>query len=358
MKLTVLLMMVTTLQVTARSFGQTVSFTGREVPLKNLFTAIRKQAGYVVFYDNALLNSTHPVTINVKDRPIDSLLREVLQPQGLTFSIIDKTITLRKAVSPVLDPSGLSLLPPDVKGRIVDETGKPVSGVTILIKGTKRWIQTDLNGAFSIQNLPADAVLLLTAVNIEPMEVKVGGRQVLLIPVKTRINELDAIQVIAYGTTTRRMSTGSVGHVSSEEIAKQPVINPLQALQGRVPGMVVTQTSGLGSASFKVQIRGQNSLTFSSDPLFVIDGVPMMAGSGDTKNLGLNQNFMVTGLTQSPMFSLNPSDIESIDVLKDADATAIYGSQGANGVVLINTKRGKPGKTKFDINVYSGAGKV
>ena len=366
MKLTVLLMMVATLQVTARGFGQTVTFSGREVPLKTVFKAIHEQSGYVIFYDNALLRSANPVTVDVKNMPLQALLNTVLNGQGLSYTIVDKTISIKKMHS--TEPEGTLAVkpPPDLRGLVVDEAGKPVANVTVTIKGTNKMVQTDAKGAFTLKDVPPNAVLLFSAVNIDRLEVPANGRLLISVTVKTKISELDEIQIIGYGTTTRRTSTSSTGHVSSEEIAKQPVINPLQALQGRVPGLIVTQTSGLGSASFNVQIRGQSSFTFASDPLFVIDGVPMMAGGGDaknptsgeSKNLGLNQNFMVTGVTQSPLYSMNPSDIESIDVLKDADATAIYGSQGANGVILITTKRGKPGKTKFDINAYSGAGKV
>lgn len=368
MKLTVLLMMVATLQVTARGFGQTVSFSGKDVPLKTVFKAIREQTGYVVFYDNALLNSTRPVTIEVKNAPLASLLSSALKNQGLTYSITDKTITLKRLWVPFPD----SFLPPppvDVKGVVLNETGKPVPNVNVMVKGTKKWTQTDAGGAFAFKGLADDAVLVLTAVNIETQEIAVKGRATLIALVKTRVSELDDIQVIAYGATTRRLNTGSQTHVSSEEIAKQPVVNVLQALQGRVPGLLVSQTSGIGSASFNTEIRGQNSIAYASSPLFIIDGVPLIAGGvdlknttvgsvGDAKNLGVNQNFMVSGITQSPLFSMNPADIESIDVLKDADATAIYGSQGANGVMLITTKRGKPGKTKFDVNVYAGAGTV
>jgi len=368
MKLTVLLIMVATLQVTARGFGQTVSFSGREVPLKTVFKAIRAQTGYVVFYDNALLSSTRPVTVDVQNAPLNTLLATVLKNQGLTYSMNDKTITLKRLYVPFPDPY-LVPPPPEVGGRVLNEAGKPVPNVNIMIKGTKKWTQTDADGSFMLKDVADDAVLVLTAVNIEPQEIAVKGRSSVLAVVKTRVSELDDVQIIAYGATTRRFNTGSQTHVSSEEIAKQPVANVLQALQAIVPGLRVVSTSGIGSASFNTEIRGQNSIAYASSPLFIIDGVPLIAGGvdlknttvgsvGDAKNLGVNQNFMVSGITQSPLFSMNPADIESIDVLKDADATAIYGSQGANGVILITTKRGKPGKTKFDVNVYSGAGKV
>jgi TonB-linked SusC/RagA family outer membrane protein len=364
MKLTTFFVLAAALQVQASGYGQNVTFSGKDVPLKTVFSAIRQQTGYVVFYDVNLLRTAQPVTVQAKDAPLHELLRQILQPQGLDFVIVDKTITLKKLNN---EPRALVTSPPvDVRGQVFDQQGKPVTNVLVKVKGASKFTQTDDQGVFFIKNLQDDDVLELSAVNIEAKVITVNGRSNMSIVVKARISELDEVQTIAYGTTTQRMNTGSKGRVTAEEIEKQPVINVMQALQGRVPGLFISPTSGLGSATFNVSIRGLNSVFFASDPLIVIDGVPMMAGMGEakrtdnleSKNLGLNQNNMVTGVTQSPLFSINPADIESVDVLKDADATAIYGSQGANGVMLITTKKGKPGKTKISANFYTGIGKV
>jgi len=158
-----------------------------------------------------------------------------------------------------------------------------------------------------------------------------------------------------YYDVKKREATGNISRVMANEIAKQPISNPLAALQGRVPGLEITQQTGVPGGNFKVQIRGQNSIrSIGNDPLFIVDGVPYTntpMSFGETSQL-----ILVNGT--SPLNSINPSDIESIEVLKDADATAIYGSRGANGIILITTKKGQAGKTKVDFNFYSGAGKV
>jgi TonB-linked SusC/RagA family outer membrane protein len=197
---------------------------------------------------------------------------------------------------------------------------------------------------------------------------KVNGRSELAVNAKQKIiKEQDVTVSTGYWTTTRRLSTGNIAKVTSEEIEKQPVMNPLQALQGRVPGLIVTQTNGYSSAPFKVELRGRNTLNsqFTSDPLYIVDGVPLTITELSTVS---NYNAGSSGFIQShvsspaggqsPFFSLNPNDVESIEVLKDADATAIYGSRAANGVILITTKKGKAGKVKFNGSISHGVSAV
>jgi TonB-linked SusC/RagA family outer membrane protein len=173
-------------------------------------------------------------------------------------------------------------------------------------------------------------------------------------------NELDQVQIIGYGTTTLRKRTGDISIITSEDIAKQPASDIFQALQSKVPGLFVTPNSGFFSGNYSVRIRGNNSIPLNgitpvSDPLYIVDGVPLTIGSGDQNSRGVNQN-NITGPAQgqNPLLYINPSDIESISVLKDADATAIYGSRGANGVILITTKKARPGKTQVNISVFTG----
>ncbi|HJT74093.1 MAG TPA: SusC/RagA family TonB-linked outer membrane protein, partial [Chitinophaga sp.] len=164
---------------------------------------------------------------------------------------------------------------------------------------------------------------------------------------KRALSKLDEVQVVAYGTTTQRFSTGAATTIKSIDIEKQPVTNILSALQGRMPGVLITSANGIPGSGTTMQIRGNNSISALSNPLYIVDGIPMPATS-------ISNVPTATG-SVSPMNGLNPLDVESVTILKDADATAIYGSRGSNGVVLITTKKGKAGKTKFDVNVYSGS---
>jgi TonB-linked SusC/RagA family outer membrane protein len=240
----------------------------------------------------------------------------------------------------------------DIHGRVIDENGKPLPGVTVTVKETLKTYVTDAKGLFTI---PADEgqTLLFLAARYENHEVLVGSDQTLTIQLELSLASLlnTAIVNKGYYTTTQKLNTGNVFTIKATEIGEQPVANPLAALMGRAPGVIVTQSNGLPGAGFSVQIRGQNSIFNGNGPLFLIDGVPFT-------NTSISLGAISANGPQSPFNSINPGDIESVEILKDADATAIYGSRGANGVVLITTKKGKIGKTKFGLNIYTGSGKI
>lgn len=258
-----------------------------------------------------------------------------------------------------------------VKGYVTTITGERLSSVSISVKGTNIRSSTTEQGQFVIDVPTQNSVLLFSRIGYHPIEAVARFNSEMQISMKEDVSELDEVQVIAYGKTTKRYNLGSVTTIKSEDIEKQPVTNPLATLQGRVPGLVVTGTSGLPGSKFNLQIRGQNTLASSpqgvggvglplDNPLFIIDGVPF-----STQNANINQMASAqspgTGISYnnpyggfSPFNSINPSDIESIEVLRDADATAIYGSRGGNGVILITTKKGMVGKTDFQLDYSSG----
>ncbi|MBO9573613.1 MAG: TonB-dependent receptor plug domain-containing protein, partial [Chitinophagaceae bacterium] len=190
-------------------------------------------------------------------------------------------------------------------------------------------------------------------------EIKIGASDApIIVALEKNISQLDEVQYIAYGTTSKRYNVGNTASIKAADIEKQPVQNPLFALQGRVPGLLVTQNTGLANGTFNVQIQGRNSITRGNDPLIVVDGVPLpfellgAASLGGPLNVGDNKR------SNSPINFINPSDIEAIDILKDADATAIYGSRAANGAILITTKKGKSGKTRVTVGIQQGWSKV
>ncbi|OPC66456.1 hypothetical protein BAY13_17120 [Elizabethkingia bruuniana] len=240
-----------------------------------------------------------------------------------------------------------------IEGVVTDENKLPIKGATITVKTTERKKATDDSGRFAIM-VKEGQYLQITAVGYIPLEIIANTKEVMDIVLQQQINNLDEVQVIAYGTTTRRLNTGSVTTVSSKEIAKQPVSNVLGALSGMVPGLQVIQSNGIPGSSFSLQIRGRNSISQGSEPLLLIDGIPFTPANENINTIhsAIGSNSIGGGL--SPLFNLNPSDIESIDVLKDADATAIYGSRGANGVIFITTKKGRIGTTNISINLNHG----
>jgi TonB-linked SusC/RagA family outer membrane protein len=254
-----------------------------------------------------------------------------------------------------------------VTGTIKDEHNVPLQGITVTVKGTNIATISNDQGQFELKISQKTAMIRFTATNVDPLEIEWAGQKDLKIELNTRINKLDEVQIIAYGSNTQRFNVGSISKVTADDINKQAATNPLSALEGMVPGLVITPTSGIPGSSFNVQIRGQNTLNSTrsfinpqDNPLYIIDGVPFAPQNGNVNQFsslaapGIGGTFNNPYGGISPFNSIDPADIESIEVLRDADATAIYGSRGGNGVILITTKKGKAGKTEFNINVRNG----
>jgi len=377
MRLTAFLLTFALLQVSARSVSQNVTYSGKNVPIDQFFSAVRQQTGFAFFYNDQDLRSARPVTVELRNVPLEKALEESLAGQPLAFVIKGNTVFITpKKMAPVLSPAALAIEPPnEVRGQVTDSLGNPLAGASVVVKGTRKGTSTDAAGSFRLSHVGENATLLISFSGYFSREIKLNGKDYFDIVLQRNNSPLDAVQVIAYGTNIQRYNLGSVSSLTSEEIAKQPVMDVLLALEGRVPGLSVSSTSGAPGAAVNLQIRGQNTLSSSSglgltlpfdQPLFIVDGVPFAPQNRNTnlyRTMGTpsstpfnDQSILNAGL--SPFSSINPADIERIDVLRDADATSIYGSQGANGVILITTKKGKPGATRLDVYVKSGASKA
>lgn len=367
MKLTALLLFVICTHVSARSYSQTVSFSGKNVPLQAVFSSLEKQTGLSFFFNYALIKDTKPVTLDVQDVPLEDALKEILKGQELDFYRSGKTIFIvkKRSVQPVsnaLQLPTLTELQINVKGRVTNQQGEPLAGATVFLKNGKKGTITDEKGTFELKNVSVGAFLEISYLGYQSKEVSVEG-EMINVKLEQAKSQLDEAQVIAYGTTTERLSVGDVTTLKKEDIENQPVNNPLLALEGKVPGMIVSQSSGFSGAGVTVQIQGQNSLNYGNDPLYIIDGVPY---SSQRLSTNLDGVLGVSGLNPqtgsanngSPFSYINPNDIETISVLKDASATSIYGSRAANGAIIITTKRGKSGKAEFKLIVKDGAGSV
>jgi TonB-linked SusC/RagA family outer membrane protein len=346
MRLTAFFMLVACLQVSARGYSQ-ISLRVKDAPLSTVLEELRHQSALPIVYTEQMLAPAHRVTIELTNVPLERALDLLLKDQPLTWSILEGTVVLRpkpEAVAPVLPPAAGANN--DIHGRVTDSLGNPLVGASVTVKGSKRGTATNEKGEFDLKGIGDGATLVISFSGYEARQINVHGKDSWQIVLSRSNSQLDQVQVIAYGTTTERYATGDVTTITSKDIEEQPVSNVLAAIEGRVPGLLITQYSGMPGSSFAVQIRGQNSITNGNDPFYVIDGVPYTSE-------------LIPGLNPaggSPLNFLNPSDIESVSVLKDADATAIYGSRAANGAILITTKKGKAGKARFDINVYQGAG--
>jgi TonB-linked SusC/RagA family outer membrane protein len=359
MKLTALLIILGTLQVSAGANAQKVTLHEKDVPLSKVFREIRKQTGYDFFFDAAVIRQAGPVSIDVKDMSLQDALTYCFKNTSLSFHIANNSIVVKEAAPALATAPAPDVFDADtltsLKGRVTDERGAGLEGVTVSLKGYNRRVTTNGLGEYIFLLVPKNHVLVFSYVGHKTKEVRIGESGVINLVLEEDIAELDQMQVIAYGTTTKRFNTGEQTTVTSKEIEKFPVTNVLTALQAKVPGLFITQTSGQPGSTIHVNIRGQNGLSTGSDPLYIIDGIPYTGGGFTSQNPGIADK---TGNGQDALNLINPLDIESVDVLKDAAATSIYGSRAANGVILITTKKGRSGATRVNLNAYSGYNQV
>jgi len=259
MRITAAILLIGALHVSATGLTQKISFSGTNVPLSSVFHAIEEQTGYGVLMAKSTLEAARPVTINTTNGSLDEVLKTCFsfQPWKLQYSISGKTIAISKVVENTF-LSSVSPEPPAITGIVRNEDGAPLAGATIVIKALNKTGQTNEKGEFSFKGIPNGTYKV----------------EVSYIGLRQTSNSLDRVEVIAYGTTTQRLSTGNGSAVSGKDIAKQPVSDPLLALEGRVPGLFITQTNGMPASGVTVRIQGQNSLNNGNYPFYVIDGVP------------------------------------------------------------------------------------
>ena len=326
--------------------AQSVSLSVKQSSLENVLDEISKQTKYDFSYTDQALKMARPVSITLRNTSLVSALQRIFENQPLDYKITDGIITITAAKSENKKSVAEKKELVTVSGKVIDEKGTPIAGATLRVKGTNKIVVTDGNGHFGFSIPSFDYTIQIDCIGFISVEQQAMSTIVVILNRSESI--LDEVIAIAYGSTTKRLNTGSVAKISSKEIESQPVSNPLAAIIGRVPGADVIQNNGVPGSTFSIQIRGRNSLAQGSEPLFIIDGVPF---APNNSNIAL-QTSIANGL--SPFSSINPNDIESIEILKDADATAIYGSRGANGVVLITTKKGKAGGTQLTIRHSQG----
>lgn len=333
--------------------AQSMSQVEVTIDLKNesAITAIKKiesQTNFRFIYRSEQIRNIKAISLPLEKRSVGELLQLIFNDQRFKVTQINAN---NIQILPInLELATLADL--RISGIVLDEFGSPLPGVSVMIKGNRSAsTATDQNGHFGI-NVPEKSVqiLLFSYMGYQTEEIELGTQTSVSVRMKPSSGSLNEVVVIGYGTSTRKELTGSVARVDAKTIQEQPVGNVINALQGRMAGVEVSQSSGLPGSGTSIKIRGQYSIQSGVEPLYVIDGVPF--------NFSLNVFQTGANGTVNPLNSLNPSDVERIDVLKDGDATAIYGARGGNGVILITTKKGKAGKTKLDINLSSGTGKV
>lgn len=330
MKLTTLLLILALLQASARGYSQKINLNEKNTTLKQIIQAIEQQTDYVFFYDNKDVQKAK-ISITVQDASIDEVLNECFTNLPLTFKIVEKNIVIKETAK-LAKKANPFILPVNVKGKVTDNTGVPLVGVNVQIEGEGSGTATDENGEYSLRNVPDQAVLVFTYIGFATEKVTVSGKTAIDVVMNESNTGLNEVVVVGYGTQKKVNVTGSVSSVSADDIEGRPITAVSTGLQGLLPGVTIRSTTGMpGQSGSTIRIRGIGTLG-DSNPLIVIDGIP-----GGTMDI------------------LNPDDIESISVLKDAASSSIYGVRGANGVILVTTKKGKAGsKPTIAYNNYFG----
>ena len=329
MKMTSFLLLVCVLQVSARGFGQEkLNLRYKNAEIAGILINIEKQSNYRFLYNNKLSGIRQKVTINLENVDIRQALDNLFSQTVLTYRFMSNGLIV------INEDANRQTAEKKVTGKITDPNGAPLSGVTVSIKGKSKATTTNEQGIFNITADDED-VLVFSYVGYESQEIKVADKTQINISLVSAASSLENIVVIGYGTVKKRDLTGSVVSLKSDEVKKVPAGNVMESVQGKVAGVDITRTSGGAGSNVNITVRGNRSLLAQNNPLFIVDGIQY-------------SNFQ----------DINPNDIQSMEVLKDASSTAIYGSRGANGVIIITTKRGVAGKVRVGANAYYGISKL
>ena len=333
-----------------------IDVTLENASLKDLFNEIEAKSEFVIFYKDVVLEASKKVSITLKKSTIPEILDRAFQNTDLIYSVLDRQIIVKRRVPiPVKIGADNSVIQQQfqVSGTITDVDGTPLPGANIVEKGTTNGVIADFDGTFSINVEDENGILVISYVGFASKEVLVNGQSTINIALEESAAGLDEVVVIGYGTVKKSDLTGSVSSLREEDFNPGANASIDQMMLGRAAGVNISQTSAEPGGGIAVRIRGASSVNAGSDPLYVIDGFPIDNSVADIGNanlagIGTNSN------PRNPLNSLNPNDIQSIEILKDASATAIYGSRGANGVILITTKKGKGGRAKINYNPQLG----
>ncbi|MFT3949281.1 MAG: TonB-dependent receptor [Agriterribacter sp.] len=340
MKLTAVLLFAFCINTGATGFAQNVTLSVRNTSLEKVLKEIRKQTGYSFFYKTDLLREAPKISLSVKNMDIKGALDLCFTDVPVEYAIVAQTVVISpRKPNPGVSPGAVTepeIVAVEIQGTVTNSSGEPLPGASVRLKGTNAGTTTDATGKFSL-NIPGNSgVLVISFVGFVTQEININGKTDIKVVLIQQDNQADEVVVVGYGSAKKKDLTGSVGVVDVQEQYKTPIIATEQMLEGQVSGVQVSQNqSQPGGAVFSIRIRGTNSINSGNEPLYVIDGY----AGGD-------------------IVTLSPSDIASISVLKDASATAIYGSRGANGVVMVTTKRGNYNTKGLTIDAYTGVQKV
>lgn len=345
-------------QISATGYSQ-ITIKAKNISVKEIIGIIEKKSGYVFLYDDASLINKK-VNLDIRGASIEAALSEGLKGSGISYSIVEHTILLKKSERSTLERiKEIFKLGRDIDFKITGDDGQTLIGATLKTTQSGVIYISDNKGYFHLKNIGENTSLEISFIGYDTRTIRASEVKELVVLKKSTIGLEEVVINKGYYTTSKKLNTGSAVQVTAKELERQPLTNPITALQGLVPGMYIKQASGVSGSLNTVLIRGRSSLNSGVVPLYILDGVPFNGRAVDSQ-IGTGAN-LIGGQTNGatdPMSVLNPADIESITVLKDADATAIYGSRGSNGVVLITTKKAKAGSSNLNANFQRGFGKV
>ncbi|MEJ2884028.1 SusC/RagA family TonB-linked outer membrane protein [Pedobacter sp. GR22-6] len=347
MRLTIFLLILGTLAVQASGYAQKVSLSVRNANMESVFKDINKQTGYFFLYDADVLKKSGSISLDLNNAGLNEALKQVTAGKSLSYKIIDKTVIISEVKLNAKDIT--------VKGTVRSKEGPgqqdlPIPGVIVTLKGTQKSVRTFENGSYFLE-APENGTLVFSMIGYATKEVPVNGKTTIDVLLNETASDLQEVIITAYGTKEKKENqVGSAFQMTRKDLDNRPLDRIDRLLEGVVPGVQVEMQDGTAASArprYQTRIRGESSFSSSNEPLWVLDGIPI--NTGDETN-------MITGTqtSVSPLSYLNPNDIESITILKDATATSIYGANGANGVVLINTKKGLEGVNNVDYSFRTG----
>ena len=348
----------TTYATESYSQNMRVTVVSSSITTGQVLSEIEDQTDYLFVYDVNEVNLDRNVNVRAENRPVSEVLDEVFEGTDVDYAMEGKNIMLMKRSKKETPASVQQTSGNTIQGVVTDANGEPIIGANIMIEGTTTGTITDIDGRFTL-DVPENATLQISYIGFVSQNVKVNGRKDITVKLVEDAKTLDEVVVVGYGTMKKSDLTGSVSSITSDNFKLGTDLTPQQLMQGAFSGVNISQNSGKPGGSNTIRVRGGTSISASNDPLYVIDGVPISTSAG------VNQSNISTATTDffdqepiNPLSNINPNDIESINILKDASATAIYGSRGANGVIMITTKKGKAGVRQLDYSFNLGISTV
>jgi iron complex outermembrane receptor protein len=357
MRLSFIMLLISTLTVAGNTYSQSTKFSFQlsNSTVKAVFQEIERNSEFIIVYSDDMIDVNREVSVKVADASVEKILDQILRPSNNGYEIKDRQIVITRPKEVVVN----ELTVQDnfvLKGVVKTADGNPLPGATVLEKGTNNGTITDFEGNFSLNISKKNAVIVFSFVGMSPLEIAYNGQSTMNVVMQEDAIGIEEVVAVGYGVQKKSDLTGATNRLTEANMNKSVATSPIEMMQGRVSGVNIIQNNGEPGAGMSVRIRGSNSIRSGQEPLYVIDGIPLdnadITPNGGTAG-GINE-----AANKNPISFLNTDDIESIDILKDASSTAIYGARGANGVVIITTKKGKKGQGVLNYDGYMGVSQI